>query len=67
MFAGYNKALGFMVHPLATKFWTAVSNFCEAVADKVRSWYNGDGQVYAIHLLVYALIVYLSLFGGSIL
>lgn len=67
MFAAYNKALGFLVHPLATKFWTATSNFCEAVADKVRSWYNGDGQVYAIHLLVYALIVYLSLFGGTIL
>ncbi|NSW44850.1 MAG: NADH-quinone oxidoreductase subunit F [Bacteroidales bacterium] len=67
MFAGYNKALGFMVHPLATKFWNGLSNLCEAIADKVRSWYNGDGQVYAIHLLVYALIVYLSLFGGNIL
>lgn len=67
MYAGYNKGLGFLVHPWATKFWIAVSNLCEATADKVRSWYNGDGQVYAIHLLVYALIVYLSLFGGTIL
>ncbi len=67
MFAGYNKALGFMVHPLATKFWTGLSNLCEAIADKIRFWYNGDGQVYAIHLLVYAFIVYLSLFGGNIL
>ncbi|MGQ9846179.1 MAG: proton-conducting transporter transmembrane domain-containing protein [Bacteroidales bacterium] len=67
MFAGYNKALGFMVHPLASKFWTGLSNLCEAIADKVRTWYNGDGQVYAIHLLVYAIMVYLSLFGGNIL
>ena len=67
MFAGYRKALGFLVTPLATRFWTGVSEWSEAIADKLRTWYTGNGQTYALHLLIYALILYLSISGGKIL
>jgi NADH:ubiquinone oxidoreductase subunit 5 (subunit L)/multisubunit Na+/H+ antiporter MnhA subunit len=67
MFAGYRKALGFLVTPLATRFWTGVSEWSEALADKLRTWYTGNGQTYALHLLIYALILYLSISGGKIL
>ncbi len=67
MFAGYKKALGFLMTPLATRFWTEVSEWSEAIADKIRTWYTGNGQTYALHLLIYAFILYLSISGGKLL
>ncbi len=67
MFAGYKKALGFLMTPLATRFWNEVSAWSDAIADKVRSWYTGNGQTYALHLLIYAIILYLWLSGGKLL
>ncbi len=67
MFAGYKKALGFLMTPLATRFWTGVSEWNEAIADKIRTWYTGNGQTYALHLLIYAFILYLSISGGKLL
>ncbi len=67
MFAGYNKALGFLVTPLASRFWAGVSEWSEAIADKIRTWYTGNGQTYALHLLIYAIILYFSISGGKLL
>jgi formate hydrogenlyase subunit 3/multisubunit Na+/H+ antiporter MnhD subunit len=67
MFAGYNKALGFLVKPLATRFWNGVSEWAEAIADKMRTWYTGNGQTYALHLLLYAFVLYLLISGGKLL
>jgi hypothetical protein len=53
--------------PLATRFWTGVSEWTEAIADKIRTWYTGNGQTYALHLLIYAFILYLSISGGKLL
>ena len=67
MFAGYKKALGFLMTPLATRFWTGVSDWTGAIADKLRTWYTGNGQTYAMHLLIYAFVLYLLISGGKIL
>jgi formate hydrogenlyase subunit 3/multisubunit Na+/H+ antiporter MnhD subunit len=67
MFAGYKKALGFLMTPLATRFWSGVSEWSEAIADKIRTWYTGNGQTYALHLLIYAIILYFSISGGKLL
>ncbi|PKP05045.1 MAG: NADH-quinone oxidoreductase subunit F [Bacteroidetes bacterium HGW-Bacteroidetes-6] len=67
MFAGYKKALGFLMTPLATRFWTSLSSGIEAIADKVRTWYTGNGQTYALHLLIYAFVLYLTISGGKLL
>ncbi|MCB2220661.1 MAG: NADH-quinone oxidoreductase subunit F [Bacteroidetes bacterium] len=67
MFAGYKKALGWLMTPLATRFWTGVSDWSMAIADKMRSWYTGNGQTYAMHLLLYAFVLYLLISGGKIL
>ncbi|MCB0821235.1 MAG: hypothetical protein KDC09_00960 [Bacteroidales bacterium] len=67
MFAGYKKALGWLMTPLATQFWTGISDWSTAIADKVRSWYTGNGQTYAMHLLLYAFVLYLLISGGKIL
>ncbi|MFB6342973.1 proton-conducting transporter membrane subunit [Saccharicrinis sp. FJH62] len=67
MFAGYKKALGFLMTPLASRFWEAVSECSDAIADKIRTWYTGNGQTYALHMLIYAIILYFSFSGGKLL
>lgn len=67
MFAGYKKALGFLMTPLATRFWSGVADWSAALADKLRSWYTGNGQTYAMHLLIYAFVLYLLISGGKLL
>lgn len=64
LFAAYNKALGFLVHPLASRFWAWGESVTTAIADQVRKLYNGNGQAYALHVVIYTLIVYLFAMGG---
>ena len=61
MFAAYKKALGWMITPLATRFWESTGETISAIADKVRTWYTGNGQTYALHLLIYAFVLYLTI------
>jgi formate hydrogenlyase subunit 3/multisubunit Na+/H+ antiporter MnhD subunit len=62
-FAPYRKALGFLVQPFATRFWEAVTNILHSAGDFSRRLYNGNGQTYAYHLLVFVVMAYLIRMG----
>ena len=64
LFAGYNRALGFMVAPGITGIWNWLSDSIQELADQVRRIYNGNGQTYILHVLTYVVIVYLITTGG---
>jgi formate hydrogenlyase subunit 3/multisubunit Na+/H+ antiporter MnhD subunit len=66
-FAPYRRALGFLVQPLASRFWDVVSATLHSGADLGRRFYTGNGQTYAVQLLAFVLIVYaLSVGGGGV-
>ncbi|MBF0603162.1 MAG: NADH-quinone oxidoreductase subunit F [Nitrospirae bacterium] len=58
-YAPYRKALGFLTQPLVTQFWQTVTDLLHAASDLFRRIYTGNGQVYAIHLLAFVVMVYL--------
>jgi hypothetical protein len=58
-FAPYRKALGFLTLPLATLFWSTLTDLLHTAADLARRFYTGNGQTYAFHLLAFVMIVYL--------
>ena len=62
MYAGYNKAMGLVVAPFITKFWDNVSEFVKGLAGFTRRIYNGNGQTYALHIIMYVVIMYLMIF-----
>ena len=62
-YAPYKKALGFLAWPVFEKFWDAVVDILHTLADLFRRMYNGNGQVYAIHLLAFVVVVYLLRMG----
>jgi formate hydrogenlyase subunit 3/multisubunit Na+/H+ antiporter MnhD subunit len=63
-FAPYRKALGFLVQPLATRFWTGLTDGLHVGADLSRRLYNGNGQSYAFHFLAFVLIASLFRMGA---
>ncbi|HPP89073.1 proton-conducting transporter transmembrane domain-containing protein [Tenuifilum sp.] len=63
-YAPYKKAVGFLVAPGITNFWDAVGEGAHAIADKIRSIYNGNGQTYLVHILGFTVIVYILINGG---
>jgi formate hydrogenlyase subunit 3/multisubunit Na+/H+ antiporter MnhD subunit len=62
-FAPYRKALGFMVQPFVTRFWDFVAELLHSTADFVRKLYNGNGQSYAFHFLLFVVVVFLLRIG----
>ncbi len=64
-FAPYKKALGFLVLPVISDFWEAVSEGIHAIADKIRRIYDGNAQTYVLHIIAFIVIFYLIAFGGS--
>jgi hypothetical protein len=58
-YAPYRKALGFLEWPLFERFWGLVSDLLHTLADLLRRFYTGNGQVYAIQLLAFVVVVYL--------
>ncbi|MEA2040960.1 MAG: proton-conducting transporter membrane subunit [Bacteroidota bacterium] len=62
LFAGYNKALGLINAPYVTKFWNYLSDFIHDIADFTRRIYTGNGQTYALHIIIYLMAVYLMAF-----
>ncbi len=62
MYAGYNKALGLLVAPFITQFWDFMSSSVKGTAGYVRRLYTGNGQTYALHIIMYMLIIYLIVF-----
>ena len=57
-YAHYQKALGFWVQPLATRFWNGVSEGFHTTAQALRYIYTGNAQTYALHILLYIIIFY---------
>ncbi|MGM0497047.1 MAG: proton-conducting transporter membrane subunit [Bacteroidota bacterium] len=64
MFAGYNKAVGFLITPWITGLWNWISDSVQEIAGQTRRIYNGNGQTYMLHVLAYVVIVYLITTGG---
>ncbi|MPM24025.1 NAD(P)H-quinone oxidoreductase subunit 2, chloroplastic [bioreactor metagenome] len=63
-YAHYQKAVGFLITPWATRFWNAVADFVQSVALQVRRIYTGNGQAYLIHIVLFTLICFFLYNGG---
>jgi formate hydrogenlyase subunit 3/multisubunit Na+/H+ antiporter MnhD subunit len=58
-FAHYDRAIGFLVRPRATAFWNATVEWSHTLASSLRIFYNGNGQTYALFILIYFVAMYL--------
>ncbi len=63
MFAGLNKAIGFLIAPGITRFWKNISDMVLDLAGFIRRLYSGNGQVYAVHIIIYIVIFYFISLG----
>ena len=52
-FAHYDRAIGFLVKPRATAFWNAAVEWTHTLGSSLRIFYNGNGQTYALFILIY--------------
>ncbi len=64
-FAHYDRAIGFLVKPRATAFWNAAVEWSHTLGSSLRVFYNGNGQTYALLILIY--FVAMVLFNGGLL
>jgi len=64
-FAHYKKALGAAVVPYFERFWDWLAKLLHGLSDFFRRIYNGNGQSYAFHLIIYTVVVFLIQLGGS--
>jgi len=58
-FAHYDRAIGFLVRPRATAFWNTAVEWSHTLASSLRVFYNGNGQTYALFILMYFVGLYL--------
>jgi len=63
-FAHYDRAVGFMVKPRATAFWNAVVEWSHSIAASLRVFYTGNGQTYALFVLMYFIAIFV--FNGGL-
>jgi hypothetical protein len=63
-FAHYDRALGFLVRPRATAFYGAVNEWSHTLGSSLRIFYNGNGQTYALFILIYFVMMVL-INGGA--
>ena len=59
-FAHYDRALGFLVKPRATAFWGALNEWAHTLAATLRALYTGNGQTYALFILLFFIVVYFT-------
>lgn len=64
-FAHYQKALGFLVRPRGTGFWNGVGEWSRSASALLDNLYTGNGQTYAIHILLYIVVLYFLAAGGA--
>ncbi len=57
-FGHYQKALGFLAKSRAISFWDGVAEWAHSLAAAVRHIYTGNGQTYALHILLYIVVLY---------
>ena len=63
-FAHYDRAIGFLVKPRATAFWNAAVEWSHTLGSSLRVFYNGNGQTYALFILIF--FVAMVLFNGGL-
>jgi formate hydrogenlyase subunit 3/multisubunit Na+/H+ antiporter MnhD subunit len=63
MFAHYNKALGYLAAPRVTNFWKNISNIIHDIGGHIRQIYSGNGQAYALHIILYLVVFYVLLYN----
>jgi NADH:ubiquinone oxidoreductase subunit 5 (subunit L)/multisubunit Na+/H+ antiporter MnhA subunit len=64
-FAHYERALGFLVKPRATAFWVGASEWAHTMAASLRVLYTGNGQTYALFILIFFVVLYFAN-GGAV-
>jgi len=62
-FAHYDRAIGFLVRPRATAFWNSAIEWSHSLGASLRVFYNGNGQTYALFVIMYFVAMFL-LNGG---
>ena len=63
IYAGYNKALGFLVIPWITSFWMFLRDLIHDFSDFIKRIYSGNGQTYLIHMMLYVVVIYFMFFN----
>ncbi|MHB9153017.1 MAG: proton-conducting transporter transmembrane domain-containing protein [Spirochaetales bacterium] len=58
-YAPYEKALGFLTKKRGERFWASFATGVDALGGAVRRLYTGNGQTYALHIVLYVAILYL--------
>ncbi len=58
-FAHYDRAIGFLVKPRATAFWNAAVEWSHTLGSSLRIFYSGNGQTYALFILMYFVAMFL--------
>ncbi|NML34233.1 complex I subunit 5 family protein [Paraburkholderia antibiotica] len=61
----YRPLLSRTVPPFAQTFWRGTSHFALAAAARIRRVYTGNGQTYALYVLLYFLAIYFASTGLS--
>jgi formate hydrogenlyase subunit 3/multisubunit Na+/H+ antiporter MnhD subunit len=64
-FAHYERALGFLVKPRATAFWAGASEWVHSMAASLRVLYTGNGQTYALFILIFFVVLYFANGGAG--
>lgn len=62
-YAPYQKALGFLARPRVVRFWGGFTEWTRSLAGAIRQLYTGNGQTYALHILMFVAVLYLVTTG----
>jgi formate hydrogenlyase subunit 3/multisubunit Na+/H+ antiporter MnhD subunit len=57
-FTPYQRAMAPVLKPLVKRFWNGVDEWAHALAQVFRQVYTGNGQTYALFILLFGLILY---------
>ena len=57
-YAPYRKAMGFLTQPFVTRFWETLADLLHTAGDLGRRLYNGNGQTYGFHFLIFVVVVF---------
>jgi NADH:ubiquinone oxidoreductase subunit 5 (subunit L)/multisubunit Na+/H+ antiporter MnhA subunit len=58
-YAPYEKALGFLTRERGERFWATFGTGVDALGGALRRLYTGNGQTYALHVVLYVAVLYL--------
>lgn len=58
-FTPYYRALGFLTRPGVIGFWNGIQEAVSSVGGALRRIYSGNGQTYALHILLLVAVLYL--------